>query len=104
MVRFTGVSSTMTNTDPCCCKVCHRPANCYMDFHSMGNDLLLGPTSDKLDMSRRNHSKGICCIKGRLSDDEKKQQVAEFVIATSKRGICLRKSILVKLHTLMQLT
>ena len=98
--EVTGVSSTITNTDPCCFKVCHRPANCNLEFDNMGSDLLLGPASDEWDMSTGNHSKGICCIKDRLSYDENPQLVG---IAPTKPGICLRKSMLVKLHTLRQL-
>ena len=98
--EVTGVSSTITNTDPCCFKVGHRPANCNLEFDNMGSDLLLGPASDEWDMSKGNNSKGIWCIKDRLSYDDSPQLVG---IAPTKPGICLRKSILAKLHTLRQL-
>ena len=71
-----------------------------MEFDNMGSDLLLGPASDELDISTGNHSKGIGCVKDRLSYDENPQLVG---IAPTKPGICWRKSILVKIHTLRQL-
>ena len=92
---FTGVSRAITNTDPCRFKVCRRPANCYIDFHNLGSDLLLGPESDEWDMSTGNHSKGICCIRDRLSYVENPQFVG---IAYTNPGTCMRKSIVVKLR------
>ena len=58
----------------------------------MGSDLLIGPASDEWDMSTGNHSKGICCVKDRLSYDESPKLVG---IAPTKFVICLRKAILV---------
>ena len=97
---FTGLSSTVTNTDPCRFKVGCRPANCYMDFHNMASDILLGPESNEWDMSTGNHSEGICCIRDRLRYVEDPHFVG---IVPTNPGICLRRSILVKLHTLWRL-
>ena len=96
----TCVSKTITKPGPCCFKVCHMPANCYMGFHNLGSDLLLGPASDECDLSTRNQSKGIWCTKDRLNDDENPHWVG---IAPTKPGICLRKPIQAKRHTLRQL-
>ena len=99
-VEVTGVPSTITKTDPCCFKVCHRLDNYSLEFENMGRDHLLGPVSDEWDMSTGNHSKGIRCIRDRLSYDENPQLVG---IAPTKPGVCLRKSILAKRRSLRQL-
>ena len=91
------MSNTTTNTDPCCFTIGHRPANGNLEFDNVGSDLLLGLASDEWATPTGNHSKGICCIKDRLSYDDDPQLVG---IAPTKLGIRLRKSILVKLHTL----
>ena len=55
--EVTGVSNTISNTDPCCFKVCHRHANGNLDFDNMGSDWLFGSANDDLDMSTGYHSK-----------------------------------------------
>ena len=98
--EVTGVPSTTTNTYSCCLKVCHRPANCNLEFDNMGSNILIGPAGDEWDMFTGNHSERICCNEDRLNCDENPHLVG---IAPTKPEICLRKSIVVKLHTLRQL-
>ena len=73
--EITGVSSTITNADPCCFKVRRRLADCNLEFDNMGIDLLIGPPSVEWGMSSGNHSEGRRCIKDRLSYDENPQLV-----------------------------
>ena len=84
--EVTGVSSSISNTDPSSCKVCHRPANCNLEFDNMGSDTLLGSANGGWDMSTGNHSKGIRCVKDRISYDQRPQLVG---IAPGESGFCV---------------
>ena len=97
--EVTGVPSTITNTYIASKSATGLPIANWI-FDNMGSDMLLGPVSDEWDMSTGNHSKGICCIKDRLSYDDNPELVG---IAPTELGICLRHIIWVRRHTMRQL-
>ncbi len=95
-----GVTTTVKNVNPCCFKVCQRPANCGAEYDNLGSTLVLGSGHADWDMATGQHTKGLLCIKDRMSYDETPQMTG---IAPVKPGLCLIKSILIKQNTLRQL-
>ena len=91
---------SITNGEPCTFKVCKRPAKANAEFDNLGSTLVLGDDAKSWNLSTRKHSKGYLIIHDRMVYDESPNIGG---LAPLKYGVCLDKTVRIKMDTLRQL-